>query len=61
MSIPRTYPAEPITVAASFDKFNLDLTISYDGDPIELSDRLLPIDPNNRPRETAEHRPVSRP
>ncbi len=60
MSNPRTQPAAPITVAASFDEFNLDIELSYDGDPIELSDRPLPVDPNDRSRETAEHRPVRR-
>ena len=60
MSIPRTYPAEPIMVAANCHEYNLDIELSYDGDPIDLSDRLLPVDPNNRPRETAEHRPVRR-
>ncbi len=29
----------PITVTASFDEFNLDIDLSYDGDMIELSDR----------------------
>ena len=40
MSLPPTYPAEPIAVTASFDEFNLDLTMSYEGDPLEqpLSD-----------------------
>ena len=47
-------------VAVSFDEFNLVIELSYDGDPIELSDRPLPVDPNDRPRETAEHRLVRR-
>ncbi len=47
-------------VAANCHEYNLDIELSYDGDPIDLSDRLLPVDPNNRPRETAEHRPVRR-
>ena len=30
---------EPLTVAASFDEFNLDVRFSYDGVPLELPDR----------------------
>ena len=41
-------PRGPVEIEASFDEFNLDLRVSYDGPPLELPDR--------RPSARGNHR-----